>query len=61
MAVTLADAVVRRTPVGALGYPGDEALSRAADLVGGVLGWSDDRKRAEISGVKNYYSPATVP
>src|SRR5262249_17402801 len=34
MAMTLSDALIRRTPVGALGYPGDEAVSRAADIVG---------------------------
>ncbi len=34
MAETLCDAVLRRTPLGSLGYPGDEAASRAADLLG---------------------------
>jgi glycerol-3-phosphate dehydrogenase len=59
MAVTLADALIRRTPTGALGYPGDDALSRAADIVGAEHGWSDDRKRAEINAVRSFYSKPT--
>ena len=43
MALTLADAVIRRTPLGALGYPGDAAARRARGrIVGAELGWSDD-------------------
>ena len=55
MAVTLADAMIRRTPVGALGYPGDDAVSRGADLVGAEHRWSEDRKRAEIAAMKSFY------
>ena len=55
MAVTLADAMIRRTPVGALGYPGDDAVSRGADLVGAEQGWSAERKRAEIAAMKAFY------
>ena len=46
MAVTLADAVMRRTPLGALGYPGDAAAARAAAIVGDELGWTPERRRA---------------
>jgi glycerol-3-phosphate dehydrogenase len=56
MAMTLADAVVRRTPLGALGYPGDMAVDRAADLVAGVLGWSHDRRRSEVAALRRFYS-----
>src|SRR6185295_10392683 len=49
MAPTLADAVIRRTPLGALGYPGDEAVARAAAIVGGELGWPEDRRQQEIA------------
>ena len=56
MALTLADAVIRRTPLGALGYPGDEATARAAALVGDELGWAEDRRREEISAVKRFYA-----
>jgi len=61
MAVTLADAVIRRTPLGALGYPGDAPLTRAAAIVGAELGWSEERRREEIAAVKAFYStPATA-
>jgi glycerol-3-phosphate dehydrogenase len=56
MAVTLADAVIRRTPLGALGYPGDMAVDRAADLVAGTLGWSHDRRRSEVAAFRRFYS-----
>lgn len=56
MAVTLADAVIRRTPLGALGYPGDLAVDRAADLVAGTLGWSHDRRRLEVAALRRFYS-----
>ncbi|MSO30873.1 MAG: glycerol-3-phosphate dehydrogenase/oxidase [Acidobacteria bacterium] len=56
MAVTLADAVVRRTPLGALGYPGDMAVDRAADLIAGTLGWSHDRQRSEVAALRRFYS-----
>src|SRR6185437_11777308 len=56
MALTLADAVVRRTPLGALGYPGNTAVDRAADLVGGELGWSSERRRSEVAALRRFYS-----
>ncbi len=55
MAPTLADIVVRRTPLGALGYPGDDALARAAAIVGTELRWSDARRREEIASVRSFY------
>jgi glycerol-3-phosphate dehydrogenase len=55
MAITLADAVIRRTPIGALGYPGDDALERAAAIVGGELGWPAARRQNEIAAVRNVY------
>src|SRR5581483_3889898 len=55
MAVTLADAVVRRTPLGALGYPGDTAVARAAALVGAELGWSDEQRQREIDRLRAFY------
>ena len=56
MALTLADAVIRRTPLGALGYPGDMAVDRAADLAGNELGWSIDRRRADVAALRRFYS-----
>ena len=50
MVMTLADAVIRRTPLGALGRPGDAALwSTPPAIVGGVLGWDAVRTDAEIA------------
>src|SRR5262249_28386683 len=60
MAVTLADALIRRTPVGALGYPGDEPVTRAAEIVGGELRWDEARKNREIAGVKAFYRTQTL-
>jgi len=56
MAMTLSDAVIRRTPLGALGYPGDVAVARAAVLVGDELGWTEDQRREEIAIVKRFYA-----
>jgi glycerol-3-phosphate dehydrogenase len=55
MAVTLADAVVRRTPIGALGCPGDAALTRAAAIVGAELRWDESRRQREIENVRAFY------
>ena len=60
MAPTLADVVVRRTPVGALGYPGDEAVARAAAIVGTELNWSEERRREEIASVRSFFGVATA-
>jgi glycerol-3-phosphate dehydrogenase len=59
MAITLADAVIRRTPLGAMGYPGDPAAERAAGIVGGELDWSQERKRKEIETLRRFYSFTT--
>ena len=56
MAMTLADAVIRRTPLGALGYPGDTAVTRAAAIVGAELGWLESRRQDEIAAVKQFYA-----
>jgi glycerol-3-phosphate dehydrogenase len=55
MAVTLCDAVVRRTPLGAVGFPGQAAAARAAEIVGADLGWSADRRREEIEKFRRFY------
>jgi glycerol-3-phosphate dehydrogenase len=56
MAITLSDAVVRRTSLGAIGYPGDIAVDRAADLLATTLGWSHDRRRSEVMALRRFYS-----
>jgi glycerol-3-phosphate dehydrogenase len=55
MAMTLADALIRRTPVGALGYPGDQAVTRAAEIVGTECGWPEERRRTEAAAVVAFY------
>ena len=55
MVLTLADAVVRRTPLGALGCPADSALAHAAMVVGGVNGWTPARQTEEIAAVRTLY------
>ncbi|HVH26514.1 MAG TPA: FAD-dependent oxidoreductase [Vicinamibacterales bacterium] len=56
MALTLADAVVRRTPLGALGYPGDRAVDRAASIMASELRWTSDRRAVEIQNLRNFFA-----
>lgn len=56
MAVTLSDAVVRRTPLGALGYPGDPAVTRACALLAQECGWSSERQQSEVAALKRFYT-----
>jgi glycerol-3-phosphate dehydrogenase len=51
MAVTLEDAIMRRTGIGQLGPPDADALARAASLMADELGWSEARKSAEIASL----------
>jgi glycerol-3-phosphate dehydrogenase len=60
MALTLADAAIRRTPLGALGCPADDALERAAAIVGGELRWTPSRQQEEIAAVKAFYGTANA-
>lgn len=53
--VHLADAVIRRTPLGALGPPDRPALERAAQIVGDTLGWSDQTRAQEIERTLAFY------
>ena len=55
MVMTLEDAVVRRTPLGALGHPGQNILDHAAAIVGDTLGWDGPRRRAEVDAVERFY------
>ena len=55
MAMTLSDVVIRRTPFGVLGHPGDAALEHAAAVVAAAAGWSDDRRRSEVEATKRFY------
>ncbi|HEX7795667.1 MAG TPA: FAD-dependent oxidoreductase [Vicinamibacterales bacterium] len=55
MVMTLEDAVVRRTPLGALGHPGNDILEHAAAVVGAVLGWDAARRAAEVDAIGRFY------
>lgn len=55
MAVTLADALIRRTPLGALGHPGQTAITRAARLMAVELDWTADRLTHEIAAVEEFF------
>ncbi len=56
MAQTLSDVVIRRTGLGAAGYPGDEAASKVAVRMQQLLGWSDERKQEELEALKGFYA-----
>jgi glycerol-3-phosphate dehydrogenase len=58
MAQTLTDLLVRRTGLGAAGYPGDAVAVAHADLMQRALGWSDERKQREIDALKHFYDLA---
>ncbi len=55
MAVTLADAVIRRTEAGSAGHPGSDALQRAAALMAWVHGWDARQMEGEIETVDAFY------
>jgi len=54
MAHSLAD-VMRRTGVGATGYPGDDAARDVAYRIQGLLEWSPDRTQQEIMSLRAFY------
>jgi glycerol-3-phosphate dehydrogenase len=55
MALTLADAVLRRTEAGVTGHPGRPALERAAALMAFELGWPAAHIEAEIAACERVY------
>lgn len=55
LAVSLSDVVFRRTELGSLQYPGDEAVQTCANLMAAELGWSSDEIAAQIDKVKTEY------
>jgi glycerol-3-phosphate dehydrogenase len=55
LALTLADAILRRTEAGATGAPSRAALERAAAIMGGELGWPAPRTAAEIAATERVY------
>jgi glycerol-3-phosphate dehydrogenase len=59
MALTLADALIRRTEAGSAGHPGDDAVQAAATLMAAEHGWDEGRRREEIGAVHNFYTART--
>jgi glycerol-3-phosphate dehydrogenase len=55
MAQTLADVVVRRTGIGAAGYPGDALVAEYARVMQRISGWSDQKVAVEIESLKHFY------
>jgi glycerol-3-phosphate dehydrogenase len=52
MAMTLADAVFRRTDLCTLGDPGEAPLRAAARVMAECLGWDGARQAAELDDVR---------
>jgi glycerol-3-phosphate dehydrogenase len=61
MALTLTDVVTRRTPLGAAGHPGVEAVAGCVEVMAGECGWSGARAAEEVSALARFYAPATAP
>lgn len=55
MAVTLEDALLRRTGLGTLVHPGEAALNRSADLMARELGWDETERTRQIANVEASY------
>jgi len=55
MACTLADVVLRRTPLGAGGYPGDAAVDDCGALMARACSWDADRLAREVEAVRAFY------
>jgi glycerol-3-phosphate dehydrogenase len=56
MALRLSDIILRRTGVGALGHPGDEAVHECARIAALELGWDATRTVEEVSAVNRFYA-----
>jgi glycerol-3-phosphate dehydrogenase len=61
MARSLADVVLRRTNLGAAGWPGSACVMRCADVVGTELGWNSERLVSEIAALRAFYAPVRIP
>lgn len=58
MALKLADVVFRRTGLGTIGNPGDEALQVCANIMANELGWDGRRVQQELNEVRKIFNPA---
>jgi glycerol-3-phosphate dehydrogenase len=55
MALTLEDVVMRRTGIGQLGRPAPQVLDDVSRTMAGELGWSEERRTAEIASLDRWY------
>jgi glycerol-3-phosphate dehydrogenase len=55
MAITLEDALLRRSDAGSAGHPGRDALERAAALMAAERGWDPVTTRSQIDQVERRY------
>jgi glycerol-3-phosphate dehydrogenase len=60
LALTLTDALVRRTEAGSAGHPGRAAAASASEVMAGELGWDRARTAREVAALDAYYAPVTV-
>ena len=60
MALRLTDILLRRTSVGALGHPGDEAVHECARIAAVELEWDAARTAEEVSAVNLFYAITEV-
>jgi glycerol-3-phosphate dehydrogenase len=56
MAIKLSDIILRRTGIGTLGHPGEEALEKVTSLAASLLSWDDNRKKSELAEVEKIFS-----
>jgi glycerol-3-phosphate dehydrogenase len=61
MALTLADAVLRRLDLGTAGPPRDEATDAVARVMAEALGWDEARVGAERAALAAFYRRRAVP
>jgi glycerol-3-phosphate dehydrogenase len=54
-AVTLLDALVRRTEAGSAGHPGSDAIDHAAALMALESGWDAVKRRSEVAAAEAFY------
>ncbi len=55
MALTLSDAVMRRTSIGQLGAPPRDVLEAASRIMAAELHWSEERRQSEIASLAPWF------
>jgi glycerol-3-phosphate dehydrogenase len=61
MALTLADAVLRRLDLGTAGRPAGEGLAVVCSVMAAELGWDEERERSERHALAQTWSHASGP